>query len=214
MQSKFFPPATLLAALFICGLLFVPVLSLAASKPDSNANLDAHLERLASQTVNIASIKSDFKQVKYISFMDESLLSEGFFTYKAPDEIVWEYTKPVASGLIYRDGKATLWAGAPNAAQGDKSVNSREEGIGKVIAEQLLTWTKLDIDKLKKSYNISLVSESPVTVMVTPKGNPGDSPVHAVQLVFAADGVNVRQITLFEAEDDYTRIDFFNFQRR
>lgn len=214
MRTKLFLPATLLVALFVCGLFFTSASPLFAAEAAPNANLDAHLERLASQTVNIASIRSDFKQVKYISFMDESLVSEGFFTYKAPDEIVWEYTAPVASGLIYRGGKAMLWAGAPDAAQDDKSGNSREESIGKVIAEQLLTWTKLDIGKLKKSYNIMLVAESPMTVMVTPKGGPADSPVHAVQLIFDADGINVRQITLFEAEDDYTRIDFFNFQRR
>lgn len=203
---------SLSVALMTCALLFVRLFPSVPFTHAAEANLDAHLERLASQTANITNIRSDFKQTKYISFMDETLISEGFFTYKAPDEIVWEYTKPVASGLVYKNGKATLWSGSVDSG-GDKSGNSSEESIGKIIAEQLLTWTKLDIEKLKKSYNISLVSEAPMTVKVTPKGD-ASATVQEVQLVFDADGVNVRQITLFEVEGDYTRIDFFNFQRR
>lgn len=196
----------LLGALFFCALpLFAPVGAARAASA-----LDAQLERLAAETARIHSLKSDFKQTKYISFMDETLVSEGFFSYQAPDRLEWQYTKPLASGLVYKDGQARLWSG-PGGPGGQSGGSG--EAIAKIIAEQLITWTRLDIPKLKKSYDISLLADSPLTVRLSPKNLSPGNPVRDFKLVFDADGVNVRQITLYEAEDDYTQIDFFNFQR-
>lgn len=175
-----------------------------------SASLDAELERLAAETSSIQYIKSDFTQTKYISFMDESLVSEGFFTFKAPDELEWQYTKPLASGLTYKEGKAKLWSGTSSGGKG----GGAEEAIAKVIAEQLITWTRLDIPKLKKSYNIAMENATPLTIRLTPKNLAPGNPVRDFRLVFADDGTTMRQITLFEAEDDYTQIDFSNFEKK
>lgn len=179
-------------------------------------DLNAQLERLAKETANIKQIKSEFKQTKYISFMDESLESEGFFTFVAPDELEWRYVKPLSSGITYKGGQAKMWSSTSQdaEAESDKKSGGGEEAIAKIIAEQLLTWTRLDIPKLKKSYNISMQAESPLTIRLTPKELAPGNPVRDFKLIFADDGVAVRQITLFEAEDDYTQIDFFNFQRQ
>lgn len=203
---------------FFAFLLFICTLPAAWAAEPGQAALDAHLERLAVVTANIQSLKSDFKQTKYISFMDEILVSEGFFSFTAPDELEWQYAKPLSSGLSYKDGKARLWSatqpGSATGGQGDGKSGGSGETIAKVIAEQLLTWTRLDIPKLKKTYNITLLDESPLTLRLTPKNLAPGNPVRDFKLVFAPDGTNVEQITLYEAEDDYTQIDFFNFQRQ
>lgn len=203
---------------FFAFLLLICSLPAAWAAEPGQAELDAHLERLAVVTANIHSLKSDFKQTKYISFMDEILVSEGFFSFIAPDELEWQYTKPLSSGLNYKDGKARLWSatqsGGAAGGQGDGKSGGSGEAIAKLIAEQLITWTRLDIPKLKKTYNISLLNESPLTLRLTPKNLAPGNPVRDFKLVFAPDGTNVEQITLYEAEDDYTQIDFFNFQRQ
>lgn len=176
----------------------------------AQSGLDAQLERLAAETARIKYIKSDFKQTKYISFMDETLISEGFFSFTAPAELEWRYTSPIASGLVYKDGKAKLWSGDSNK----KSSGGGEDALAKIIAEQLIIWTRLDVTELKKTYNISMENESPLTIRLTPKALSPGNPVRDFRLVFNADGITVNQITLFEAEDDYTRIDFFNFEQR
>lgn len=176
--------------------------------------LDSYLERLVAETAKIESLKSDFTQTKYISFMDETLVSEGFFTFKTPDAIEWQYTKPVESGLVYKDGKARLWSSAAAGALPAGDNAGGEDALAKVIAEQLITWTRLDIPKLKQSYEIKLLDESPLTICLTPKNKSSGDSLESIQLIFDKDGTNVRQITLFEAEDDYTRIDFINFQRQ
>lgn len=215
MKNKF-KVAFLICLFCLCALPAPLWAAQPAGQTPASPALDAHLERLAAATANIKALKSDFKQTKYISFMDETLVSEGFFTFAIPDELEWQYTKPLSSGLSYKGGKARLWSStsADGKPKGEKSGGGTEEAIAKVIAEQLITWTRLDIAKLKKSYNIHLLEETPLTIRLTPKDLSPNNPVRDFKLVFAADGTNVEQITLFEAEDDYTQIDFFNFQRQ
>lgn len=177
--------------------------------------LDAYLERVVAETSRIVSLKSDFVQSKYISFMDETLVSKGFFTFEAPDTIEWVYKTPVESGLSYKDGKARLWSSAAAGAlpSGD-NVGGGDDALAKVVAEQLIMWTRLDIPKIKQSYDITLLTESPVTIRLTPiKPAPGDT-LKRIELIFAGKSTDVSQITLFEADDDYTRIDFKNYQKQ
>lgn len=219
--ERIVPYVIILRPLFCVAFIFFIHISIcgAAYCAEQNA-LDASLERLAEQTGQVELVTSDFKQTKYISFMDEKLVSEGTLVFRAPAELEWEYTRPVASGLIYKNGKARMWAASSgvSAEQARKAASSggggAEEAIGKIVAEQIITWTSLDIPALKRAYNISLLEETPLTIRLTPKELSPNNPIRDFKLVFAPGGLDLRQITLYEAEDDYTQVDFINFKRK
>lgn len=216
-----FPKHYLFIALVLS--VFIPLVICApAFCDDKTAILNRHLERLSELAKVTTYVKSDFVQTKYITFMDEKLLSEGFFVYTAPQELVWEYTKPVASGLIYKNGKASLWyaseAGKDSGDSARQSAGGRsgapENMIAKVIAEHLITWTNLDVETLKKNYTIKLMAESPLTLALTPKISIPNSPVLGFKVIFEENGMDAKELYLYEADDDYTKIDFFNTVRR
>lgn len=213
---------------YMAALLLCFIMPLTASSPAFGAEdnqtlaLNKHLERLSAVAKATTYVKSDFVQTKYITFMDEKLVSEGFFVFTAPQELVWEYTRPVASGLIYKNGKANLWyaseageAAGESAKQNASSHSGAPENvIARVVAEHLITWTNLDVDTLKKNYNITLLSEAPLTLMLSPKIRIPSSPVLDFKVVFEANGIDAKELYLYEADDDYTKIEFFNTERR
>ncbi len=217
-RCKFYPHRPDLLLVFLFVLCWAP----AAFGAEAQETLNGYLERLARATKETSYIKSDFVQTKVITFMDEQLVSEGFFIFKAPLELEWEYTKPVASGLIYKNGKASLWyapqSGSNAGAAARENVSSHsgspENVIAKVIAEHLITWTNLDIDVLKKNYTIRLMSEAPLTIMLTPSIRIPGSPVNEFKVIFDSNNVDVKQLYLYEADEDYTKIDFYNLIRK
>lgn len=50
-------------------------------------------------------IISDFTQYKHLDFLSNDIKSEGNMAFKAPDMVKWEYTKPFAYSIMFKDQK-------------------------------------------------------------------------------------------------------------
>lgn len=58
-----------------------------------------HVKQTAQQTETIV---SDFVQEKQMEFLNDGAISEGTLTFKSPNAIRWEYTKPYAYEVIFK----------------------------------------------------------------------------------------------------------------
>ena len=69
--------------------------SLSAQYQNATEEQKNEIVRKITQVSNeMNSMQCDFTQVKELSFMDDKITSEGKMSYKKPNKIRWEYTKP------------------------------------------------------------------------------------------------------------------------
>ena len=146
--------------------------------------------------------------------MDEELVSLGYFSFNATeDELVWQYTTPVSTGIRYKSGKARLYKNSPDKEQ--ETENSRiEEKIAKLIAEHIITWVSFDVEKILHTYYVTVNSNSPLVLQLEPKTISPTNPIQGFIVTFAHNGIDVNNIIFHEQNDDYTRLDFFNSEHQ
>jgi outer membrane lipoprotein-sorting protein len=184
-------------ACFLLIAFLLPAGALAASP-------DAVLDRLHGLAAGVETLASDFSQEKYLSVFQDVLPARGRFYYRKPDQLRWEMTAPVTSGFVLDGQTGRRWQDA--GSRGERFDIAREP-VMKIVADQLLAWTKADFEALRRDYRISLAGEAPVRLRLDPKGAAAGFLDH-LSITFAADGRHVQQVEVHEKGGDYTRITF------
>lgn len=186
--------------LFLVLLLFPhPVI---AAEP---AAVDAVLARLEREAAGVATLSSDFVQEKHLAMFQEVMSSKGRFAYARPDRLRWELLEPVATGFILKGKQGRRWNDRSGRSE---PFELNREPMLKVIAEQLLAWTRADFPKLRKEYRISIVTEAPVVLRLQPLAEGG--PIGHLLIAFAADDSHVTSVEIHDRDGDFTRLTFVN----
>ncbi len=162
----------------------------------------ADLERSAA---GIEALSSDFVQEKHLEMFQETLVSRGRFYFSKPDKLRWEMTEPVASGFLLNGDNGKRWHERAGAAVPFDI--TREPGM-RLIAEQLLAWARVDIVWLVQQYQMSLVSESPVTLKLVPLQPGAEQFLDYLQISFDPQRRHVETVEVHEPGGDSTRITF------
>jgi outer membrane lipoprotein-sorting protein len=185
-----------IACLLLIGF-WLPAGALAASP-------DAVLDRLHGLAGGVETLASDFSQEKYLSVFQDVLPARGRFYYRKPDRLRWEMTEPVTSGFVLNGETGRRWQEA--GSRGERFDIARQP-VMKIVADQLLAWTRADFERLRRDYRISLTGEKPVQLRLDPKGAAAGFLDH-LSITFAPDGRHVQQVEVHEKGGDYTRITF------
>jgi outer membrane lipoprotein-sorting protein len=176
---------------------WLPAVALAGSP-------DAVLDRLNELAAGVDTLASDFSQEKYLSVFQDVLPAKGRFYYRKPDHLRWEMISPVTSGFVLRGETGRRWQEA--GSRGERFDIAREP-VMKIVADQLLAWTRADFEALRRDYRISLAGEAPVRLRLDPKGAAAGF-LDYLSITFAPDGRHVQQVEVHEQGGDYTRITF------
>jgi outer membrane lipoprotein-sorting protein len=177
--------------------LCLPAVALAESP-------DGVLDRLNELAAGVDTLASDFSQEKYLAVFQDVLPAKGRFYYRKPDHLRWEMTSPVTSGFVLRGDTGRRWQEA--GSRGEPFDIAREP-VMKIVADQLLAWTRADFEALRRDYRISLAGEAPVRLRLDPKGAAAGF-LDYLSITFAPDGRHVQQVEVHEQGGDYTRITF------
>jgi outer membrane lipoprotein-sorting protein len=200
------------AALFLL-LLSCPVnprgLSAAAFSPEAPFAGNAQLVELAQKFSRISGIRSSFTQTRYVSFLDEQVVSEGFFEFRKPDTLIWQYTAPAFFRLEYAGGKAGF-RNTPSGPERTGGAASRQEAdLAARVGRNVLMWIALDLEAIQRTYTIKSVQDRPLSLLFEIK-KPVAGSAQRISLLFAENGLDVREILLEEADGDYIRLEFSN----
>ncbi len=194
---------------FLGLLLFcLPLLSQAADVPEEN-RLPAVFARLQAAAAEIQSLSSDFVQEKQLAIFSATLLSNGRFYYRQPDQLRWELLTPVASGFVLRGQQGERW----NSLSGEIGAFriDRDPLMG-VVAKQLLAWARVDIDWLRSRYRIELLAEQPIRLQLFPLDQGEAGFIEQLQILFSADNSHVALVEMHEAGGDKTLLRFEQVQ--
>lgn len=186
---------------FILLLLLIP-LPVVAAEP---AAVDTVLARLEREAAGVTTLSSDFVQEKHLAMFAEVMTSKGRFAYARPDRLRWELLEPVATGFVLKGKEGRRWNDRSGRSE---AFELNREPMLKVIAEQLLAWTRADFPKLRKEYRISLVTESPAVLRLQPLAEGG--PIGHLLITFAADASHVTRVEIHDRDGDFTRLTFVN----
>jgi len=192
----------ILAALaLVAGLVAAPFAARAAVERDNEL-----LDRLQQLSGRIDTLASDFTQEKYLAIFQDTMVSYGRFYFKKPDALRWELTRPVATGFVITGDRGRRWH---ERTGGSESFDINREPVMKIVAQQLLAWTRADFDGLRKEYRITVLSEEPVQLRLDPLFDTAGFLDHLL-IAFVQDGSHVRSVEVHEKDGDYTRLRFEN----
>jgi hypothetical protein len=77
-----------------------------------------------------------------------------------------------------------------------------------MFAEQIFAWIRADFDLLEKGFLISVVTETPVTLKLTPRDAAISGGLDHMLIRFASELTHVETIDIRETDGDYTLIRF------
>ncbi|OGV73993.1 MAG: hypothetical protein A3K19_22725 [Lentisphaerae bacterium RIFOXYB12_FULL_65_16] len=193
---------SLIILLFLCGLPGACGEDTALSAADR-----AVLARLEEAAGRVTTLTADMVQEKRLAVFAETLVSKGRFCFAKPDRLRWELTEPVRTGFVLNGRKGYRWHARAEIRE-DFSIS--REPVMKVVADQLMAWTRADFKWIQDEYRITVLQASPASLRLDPKREGMLKYVDHLQITFAPDGTYVCQVDLFEKDGDSTRLEFRN----
>jgi|GEM_PF-1269642 Outer membrane lipoprotein carrier protein LolA. len=211
----------LLLAGFIMAFTALPTSAVAQGQPFASA--EALLGAAARQSAGIASLSADFVQEKSMTVLARPMTSQGYFClrrgvqassvqeratskdangFQPADSLLWAYTRPLASGFVYKNGKGALWEGSPEAT---RPANERESTVITAIIRNILDWISIDPAALRATYRLERPQADKPMLQLYPLRQ---SFFAKLEVTFAEDLKSVRQLTFTERNGDSVRIAF------
>ena len=211
----------LLVAGFITAFAGQPV-AIAHAQDQTAASAEALLDAAARQSAGIGSLSADFVQEKSMAVLARPMTSQGYFClrrgrqaataqargtrddngFASADSLLWAYTRPLASGFIYKDGRGALWEGKPEST---RPANDREAAVITAIIKNILDWISIDPAALRATYRLERPQADKPTLLLHPLRQ---SFFARLEVTFADDLKSVRQLTFTERNGDAVRIVF------
>jgi outer membrane lipoprotein-sorting protein len=190
-------------------LLFVSLASIAIPADTSfNALSDtnAFLSKLKNYSASLSSLECNFTQCKYSEIFTEPDISEGYFCYKKPELVRWEYQKPDKYVVLISNNQVSIFE--KNTVKNinmdaHKGLFSMVNQLGKVIQG--------DVFNYKNEFQFSYF-ENTTTYKVVLIPRIKSLKKYFVQLILLFDKkqFSVAQITMVEKKSEYTQISFHN----
>ena len=211
----------LLLAGFIMAFTALPTSAVAQEQPLASA--EALLDAAARQSAGIASLNAEFVQEKSMAVLARPMTSQGYFClrrgvqassvqeratskdangFQPDDSLLWAYTRPLASGFIYKNGKGALWDGSPEAT---RPANERESTVITAIIRNILDWISIDPAALRATYRLERPQADKPMLLLYPLRQ---SFFAKLEVTFAEDLKSLRQLTFTERNGDTVRIIF------
>ncbi len=189
----------LLLCIAFVHILCIPALAQQKYKQDKiTLALEANSEK-------IITISSEFTQQSYISLFEDTIISKGKFAFAKPNYLRWEYLKPFASGFIIKGENGLRW---DESDKNSTTFNIKTSPEMEIVSQQILAWTTMNMAWLKSVYNISITSDSPIVMELTPKSTATREFLNQIIVFFSNDKSHLTALELHEPCGDYTRIEF------
>lgn len=190
---------------FIASLLLVIVWSCPVLAQDAAA--DATLERIQNAAEHVQTIQSEFVQIKKLSVFASELRSRGMMVLEKPDRLRWEYLEPSVSGFIVDGENAIRWSELSPAPE---RFAIDDDMAAKIVAEQLLAWASVDLERLQGAFEISVEQANPPVLKLTPRSERLAGYLQEITITFSEELSIVHQVRIVERDGDSTLLQFEN----
>lgn len=189
-------------------LTFVALTSLWASPPDTTykALKDTALlrSRITTYSKNLLTLESSFVQWKYMSVLTEPSKSNGYFCFKNPGKVRWEYIDPFKYLVVINNDRLYM--------KDDKKIKSFEMTSSKSFVALSSGLGKLlqgDIYGKQSEFNCKYFeNDLSYKVVLLPLTKDLKKVFKGIQLYFDKKLFSVSRVVMIELSGDKTEIEF------
>ncbi|MBX9448637.1 MAG: outer membrane lipoprotein carrier protein LolA [Taibaiella sp.] len=71
----------------------------------SSSEISAFKSRISTNIKDVRSIRADFVQTKHVRILNQPVSSSGQLYFENPGKLKWQYTKPYAYSVLFKDNK-------------------------------------------------------------------------------------------------------------
>lgn len=185
-------------------LLFIGTGSSVAQQQMNVAEAAALKTKVKELSATTETITSEFMQYKHLDFLSNDIESSGNLAFKSPDKVKWEYTKPFAYAVIFKD--QTLFIND----DGNKSaMDMASNKIFKQLNQLITASIKGDLFNAEEFTVSYYKKEQKSEVHFNPTDPQFSEFIKSFQLTFNGKG-EVEEVKMIEPSEDYTHIIFSN----
>lgn len=159
------------------------------------------------ESKSIKTIKTDFIQYKHMDFLSKDIETSGKMSFKTPNLLNWQYTKPYNYSIVFKNNKVYINdQGKKNTV--DAGNSKLFEKINKMIVGSV-SGNVFDDKEFAISY--FKTKEFYITKLL-PKTKEVQKYIKQIDLFFPINDITVSQVKLIEPSGDFTKIVFKNKQ--
>lgn len=168
----------------------------------TTVHADGSLEAMRAAAEKISSIKGEFVQEKHMPILARPLVAQGYFAYQRPSSLRWEYRQPLKSVLLLHDGEVNRYLHTESGWVEDAAANLQSMDF---ILQEISNWLNGRFED-NPLFNAAVEKDS--TVILTPKDKAMDRFIRRIELKMADQPGVMKQVTIYEGEDVFTRFTF------
>lgn len=171
----------------------------------SASEIDVFKAKVEASAASTQTIQSDFVQFKHLDFLSNDIETSGSMSFKSPNKVRWEYTKPYQYQVIFKEDKLLINDG------GTKSkVDIGSSKMFKKLNELIINSVKGNMF-VDEDFTISY-AQTPTAYKATfiPKDQKVAGYIAQFELLFGKDNAQVKEVKMIEPSKDFTRIIFKN----
>ena len=188
-------------------LIFVSNIMVAQEQKMSAAEITSFKAEVEKESKSIKTIKTDFIQYKHMDFLSKDIETSGKMSFKAPNLLNWQYTKPYNYSIVFKNNKVYINdQGKKNTV--DAGNSKLFEKINKMIVGSV-SGNVFDDKEFTISY--FKTKEFYITKLL-PKTKEVQKYIKQIDLFFPINDITVSQVKLIEPSGDFTKIVFKNKQ--
>jgi outer membrane lipoprotein carrier protein len=187
---------------------FISIASVFAIPQDTTYKVlkdTAHLKSLVSNySKNLLTLESNFVQMKYLSVLTEPSRSSGYFCFKSPGMVRWEYTEPFKYLVVINNDRLFLKDNNKIKSyemNSSKAFVALSSGLGKLLQGDIFdNKTEFACKYFENEVNYKLI--------LVPKKKELKKIFSSILLYFDKKQFSVSRVVMVELSGDKTEIEF------
>ena len=193
----------------ICGLLLcATVCAQTAFQPATEAQKKEIVDKIMQASNAMKTMRCDFVQEKELSFMNEKVIQEGKMSYKQPDKLRWEYTKPITY-VFAMDGKNIFMDSGANQSRVPARSSKLFNEISKIIIGGVSGVGLVNSPDFTSQFSVGATT---YRVTLTPLKKEVQDLFASIQLYVNKTDSRINEVELIEKGGDKTLIRLKNMQ--
>jgi outer membrane lipoprotein-sorting protein len=162
------------------------------------------ISKLKETSLSTQTIKAEFTEEKFLSYLKEPVKSTGVFYYKKENKMRWEKNTPSKYVLLINGDKVKV-----KEEEKEKDVSSFNQVIGK-IKEMMLTLVNGEFNSTKAYQPVYFSNDEIYVVKLLPKQKRLAAVFDYIQLTFSKKNMRLKELAFYEKSGDKSIMKFFN----
>jgi outer membrane lipoprotein carrier protein len=186
----------------LLALIALPV-SADTLTPQQQQDVIAKINKTAS---NIKSMSCSFVQTKYLSILNDKMVSKGQMYYKQSDKLRWEYTEPYKYLFIFNGTK--VYVG--NSSRKDV-IDTNSNKVFKEVARIMMNTVTGKALSNSTDFSVDATADSKYyTITLVPKKKDLKQMFSKIVLNFTKSNTMISEVNIYEKNGDRSNIQLKN----